>query len=278
MTRLVAVFITMFSSSCSLLWLFNNDPAGLPCDFTTDQAGACLDGYVCIERSNNELICVVQGNLQKGEACVQSDQCDEGLTCAAAYDDCAVDGDDPICSLIPDVEKQLACRELCDLSNPATCADDERCVDDEPDFCQLGVCAADSDCEVVAGAGALCAGERLNEGKSGLCFQFCDPLACDDGECPDCTGVDGDVDTDKACVPVFDESVSSRNVCGTVGIVLPFGDCSGGEGCVAGSFCGSTDGVDSLCFPWCRVGGGAPACPPQSGCSEVAPGLGICLP
>ena len=286
MSRLVAtaslVLVLISTSSCSLLWLFNSDPAGLPCDFTSSQngeSGVCLDGYVCVEQAESEFICLVQGNLQKGEPCVQSEQCDESLTCATAYADCLVDGDDPICSMIPDAEKQLACRETCDIGNPTTCADNERCFDFEPDFCQLGVCSADSDCELVAGSNALCAGEQLNEGTSGLCFQFCDPLVCDDDVCSDCTGVNGQVNTDESCVPVFDEVVSTRNVCGTIGTQEFFADCGGGEGCVAGSFCGTVDGVTSICVPWCRFNSkNSPQCPSDSQCGGVGGDLGICLP
>lgn len=271
------------TSSCSLLWVFNSDPAGLPCDFTASQTGACLDGYVCIEQADNEFICVVQGNLQKGEPCADSEQCDEGLTCGSFYADCLIEGDDANCSMIPDSEKALACRIVCDKENPTTCPDNELCVDAEPDFCQLGVCASDSDCELVAGANALCSGEALNEGTSGLCFQFCDPLACDNDVCGDCTGVDGQVDANKACVPVFDEVVSTRTVCATVGTGAFFSDCGEGGGCVPGSFCGTLDGVTSSCLPWCRAGSNnSPQCPisPPSDCREVIQGgeLGICFP
>ena len=266
------------TSSCSLLWLFNSDPAGLPCDFAASTSGACLDGYVCVAQEGGEFVCVVQGNLRKGDACVETDECDEGLVCGTAYVGCLVDGDDPICSMIPDGEKQLACRDGCDIGNPTTCPENERCFDFEPDFCQLGVCASDSDCEPVAGANALCAGEQLNEGSSGLCFSFCDPLTCDNGVCDDCTGVDGQVDGDKGCVPVFDETVSTRNVCGTLGSAGFFADCGGGEGCVAGSFCLTVDGVSSVCAPWCRFNSQAnPQCPANSACSGVGGDLGVCL-
>lgn len=283
-SRLLLLVMVASTSSCSLLWLFNSDPAGLPCDFTSSQSGACLDGYVCVEQPGSEFICVVQGNLQKDQPCVESEQCDEGLTCGSAYTDCLVDGDDANCSMIPDAEKRLACRQACDIGNPTTCPDNERCFDFEPDFCQLGVCSSDTDCELVAGSNALCAGEQLNEGSSGLCFQFCNPLDCDNDVCGDCTGVDGQVDADQACVPVFDELVSTRNVCGTIGTSGFFEDCGAGQGCVPGSFCGTVDGVTSICVPWCRFNAaGSPQCPPgppDSECGEVVTGsgLGICLP
>lgn len=276
---LIGGALVALASSCSLLWIFNSDPAGLPCDFTSSQTGVCLDGYVCIEQTANEFICVVQGNLLKGERCVQSDQCDEGLVCATAYSSCLADGDDAICSMIPDEEKELACRDGCDISNPTTCAENERCFDGDPDFCQLGVCGTDGDCEPATGTNAICAGETLNEGTSGLCFQFCDPLGCDDGVCPDCTGVDGAVDLDQACVPVFDEITGNRNVCATVGDLPFFADCGSGLGCVSGSFCGTVDNVTSECLPWCRFGQqGAPQCPPapDSTCTSLGGELGFC--
>src|SRR5688500_12631695 len=79
------IALSMTSSSCTLLWIFNNDPAGLPCDFNSSQDGACLEGYTCIEQAQNEFVCVAQGALGVGEPCVSSDQCDEDLTCATLY-------------------------------------------------------------------------------------------------------------------------------------------------------------------------------------------------
>lgn len=289
MTRLASFFLscalpflTVTSSSCTLLWIFNNDPAGLPCDFTSSQDGACLEGYTCVQQAQNEFVCVAQGALGVGEACISSDQCDEDLTCATLYGElCAGDGaDDPICSLVPDVEKELACRQICDIGNASTCPNDTLCVDSEPDFCQAGVCATDTDCELVAGSGALCSGESLNEGKSGLCFEACNPLACDaaTGLCSDCTGVDGAADG-KTCVPVPDEALSTRNVCDFPGALPAFADCSSGQGCVAGSFCGQLDVAVFRCTPWCNFNGGAPACPVDSACTQVQVGadLGVCL-
>jgi hypothetical protein len=269
------------SSSCTLLWIFNNDPAGLPCDFTSSQEGTCLEGYVCKQQSNNEFICVAKGALAADEACALSDECDEGLTCDTFYGLLCADGgdDDANCSLVdpPDVEKNLACHVICEIGNASTCPSDMLCVDGEPDFCARGVCATDSDCELVAGQGALCAGEGLNEGKSGLCFEACNPLACDaaTGICNDCTGVDGAPDG-KACVPVQDEALSSRNVCDFPGTLPAFADCSTGEGCVAGSFCGQFAVDVFLCTPWCNAAGGAPECPVNSVCTPVVGDLGVC--
>lgn len=279
---LIALAFALPLSGCTLLWCFNNDPAGLPCDFTSSQEGACLEGYTCIQQSNQEFICVAQGALQVGEECVSSDQCGEDLTCDTLYGELCVGGgvDDPICSLIDDAEKKLACRQICDIGNPSTCPVDTFCVNAEPDFCQAGVCATDSDCELVAGSGALCSGEGLNEGRSGLCFAFCNPLLCDaqSGECPDCTGVDGALDVDKTCVPVPDEiDVGSRNVCDFAGELAPFDDCTGGQRCQHGSFCALVAVGEERCVPWCNADGGAPECPTNSTCSRRAGNLGICL-
>lgn len=276
-------FVAVTSSSCTLLWIFNNDPAGLPCDFTSSQGGACLEGYVCIEQAQDEFVCVAQGALDVDEACAASDQCGEDLTCATFYGQACADGgdDDANCSLVEpaDIEKNLACHTICEIGNPSTCPNDTLCVDGEPDFCARGVCTTDSDCELVAGEGALCSGEGLNEGKSGLCFEACNPLACDatTGLCNDCTGVDGAADG-KTCVPVADEvGVSLRNVCAFPGTLEPFADCTSGAGCVAGTFCGQLAVGVFRCTPWCNAAGGAPACPVGSVCQSVlGSNLGVC--
>jgi hypothetical protein len=279
----VAVVTAVTSSSCTLLWLFNNDPAGLPCDFTSSQEGACLEGYTCVEQANQEFICVAQGALGVGDVCIASDQCDEDLTCDTLYGTlCAGDGaDDPICSLVADVEKERACRQICDIESPSGCPDNTLCVDGEPDYCQAGVCTTDTDCELVAGQGALCSGETLNEGKSGLCFEACNPLACNaqDGLCNDCTGVDGAPDG-KGCVPVPDESLGLRNVCDFPGVLANFADCSSGERCGAGAFCFVIGIGDLRCTPWCNASGGSPECPTNSECQRIVVGndLGHCLP
>lgn len=279
----IAALASLTTSSCTLLWIFNNDPAGLPCDFTSSQEGTCLEGYVCKEQAANEFICVAKGALAVDEPCALSDECGEDLTCGTFYGQlCAADGDDDAnCSLVtqPDVEKNLACHEICEITNPSTCPNDTLCVDGEPDFCARGVCTTDSDCELVAGQGALCSGEALNEGRSGLCFQFCNPLACDasTGVCPQCTGVDDVVDTAKTCVPVPDEALSLRNVCDFAGTLPAFADCSTGEGCVAGSFCGQLAVDDFRCTPWCNADGGAPECPVNSACSRIGASLGVCF-
>lgn len=279
---LLALLVALPFSSCTLLYCFNNDPAGLPCDFTASQEGACLEGYTCVEQANNEFICLVQGALNVNEPCASSDQCGEDLTCATLYGElCAGDGaDDPICSLVDNDEKELACRVVCDITDPRACPEDTLCVDGEPDFCQAGTCATDSDCELIAGSGAICQGEGLNEGRSGLCFEACNPLACDPltGVCPDCAGVDGNVDPEKTCVPVLDEPVSNRNICDFAGVLPAFADCTTGQGCVAGTFCGALAVDVVVCVPWCNAAGGAPECPIGSACSSRAGDLGICLP
>lgn len=241
------------TSSCTLLWVFQNDPEGLPCD----ENGLCLDGYTCVKRTGGELpVCLRDGARKRGEPCFVSDQCEEGLACGSGFLPCLESPDDPNCSLVDPKEIELACRPRCDINTPTTCATDERCVDQgEFAICQVGSCASDSDCQAVAGAAGFCEGEAIVGGKTGLCFEACDPLRCDPNSksCPDCTGTDGEIDPALACQPLLDTGPGViQTVCKFPGTVREFATCAPfGEPCVAGSFC-NAQFDPPVCTPWCN--------------------------
>lgn len=269
---------------CTLLWLFQNDPEGLPCELAADGTGRCLEGYTCVPRGADELpVCLKAGAKKKGEPCATSAECDEDLTCATGYTSCVDNPDDPNCSTIADAEKQRACRPVCDINDPAGCGPDELCFEAEVEgavvaFCQQGVCGSDTDCQVIDGAEGFCVGEAVLGGRTGFCFEACDPLACSGGVCPDCTGVDGQADADTNCVNVIDETLSARTMCDTVGTVPAFAACNPfGEPCEFGSFCNAfVGGRAPFCSPWCRFPDAAPACDAPALCTQVAGELGFC--
>jgi hypothetical protein len=285
---LLALFLGagLASSGCTLLWLFNNDPERLPCEFAPGaqpvaEAGACLEGYTCV-KEGDEFVCLKAGAKVEGEACTETAECDEDLVCATFYGvACEEDPDDANCSLIDDEEKDLACRKACDVNDPQSCAANQLCFDVEGvQFCQTGVCKDDTQCQVVDGAEGFCVGEIVLGGTTGFCFERCDPLQCADGVCDDCDGVDGQPDPGVNCVPVLDDvQLSDRAMCELAGEVAAFGSCANGARCSIGSFCANTGNDPLYCAPWCLVGGGAPACPNGADkCVQIAGDLGFCLP
>jgi hypothetical protein len=292
--RMIVVGVaTAASSSCTLLWLFTSDPEGLPCDFSVDPLGQCLEGYTCVVR-DNESVCLRANALNAGDPCLKTDQCDEDLLCATQFAQCGADSDDLNCALVGEDAEAPTCRPICDITQPNTCPSDQRCyvvdgVEGVNGFCQQGVCATDTDCTAVAGVRGICANEL--GGKTGLCLQECDPLACDrvSRTCPACTGTDGAADVEVTCGPVPDEFLSNpppgtlnpRTVCLPVAGALPaFSDCTAAPAdCDFGTFCISVDGVPPYCAPWCDVGGGNPACDAPATCQAILQGsdVGYCL-
>lgn len=274
---------TASASGCTLLWAFQNDPEGLPCELDENGKGRCLDGYACVPRGEGELpVCLKAGAKKKGEPCTSSDECDEDLTCATGYSVCNASSDDPNCSIIADEEQALACRPICDINAANDCGADELCFQgDGVAFCQKGVCATDGDCQTIDGVEGFCVGETVLGGRTGFCFEACDPLACAGGVCPDCTGVDGQVDPDASCLNVIDDGfLSSRTMCDTPGGIAAFEPCDPfGEPCEFGSFCNAfVAGAAPFCSPWCRFPDAAPACDPPAVCTQVEAGreLGFC--
>jgi hypothetical protein len=149
-------------------------------------------------------------------------------------------------------------------------------------FCQEGTCATDSDCQGIAGSAGLCVNEI--GGRTGLCFELCDPFACDNatGLCGSCNGLDGAPDEFFSCFPPPDEFLigvnASRLVCLPHGNLQPFDACGdpGSDICGFNTFCANT-GTAVYCAPYCRFPNGAPACD-QGTCTQITAGsdLGFC--
>jgi hypothetical protein len=280
----LALTAVALASGCTLLWIFQNDPDGLPCEVDEDGNGRCLEGYTCVPRGEDALpVCLRAGAKKLGEPCTIADECDRDLTCGTGYAVCATDPDDPNCSLVADAEKQLACRPICDVNSAETCGINQLCFQGETTgFCQVGICGTDSDCQTIRGAEGFCVGEARLGGKTGFCFEGCNPLACAGGICPDCTGVDGQPDPDTNCVNVIDDGfLSARTMCDTNGTVPAFAPCDPfGEPCVHGSFCNAfVSGRAPFCSPWCRFPNAAPACNSPAVCRRVEQerDLGFCV-
>lgn len=268
---------------CSLLWLFQSNPEGLPCELDESGVGSCLDGYACVARGEDELpVCLKSAALRQDEECEATEQCQDGLVCASAFAFCTGVHDDPNCSLIDDDEKVLRCRPVCTPGDHSRCGDNGRCFQGAlGGFCQRGVCAADSDCQ-AGGDNRFCVDERIT-GNSGLCFETCDPLRCSGDSCADCTGLDGVPDLGQVCVPVIDEfTLSTRTMCDAAGTLPPLAACDrfGVDRCGPQSFCNDyIQGIEPYCAQWCRFPTGAPACDGNARCDSPFGGdLGICVP
>lgn len=277
----VAAF-TLGASSCSLLWLFQSDPEGLPCELDANGLGACLDGYACVSRGDDQLpVCLKAAALREGEPCEVSAECMDGLTCASAYADCKGGSDDPNCSLVDNAEKELRCRTICLLGDPSKCGPDARCFQGEPDdFCQRGVCASDSDCQ-ARNDPATCVDEGRNPGRSGVCFEACDPLSCRQGTCPDCTGLDGIPDANRNCIPAIDvPALTQVTMCDAAGTTPVLAPCDPlGEPCEAGAFCNDfLPTFAPYCAQWCLYPTGAPACDGDARCEPAFDTVGVCVP
>jgi len=270
-------------SGCSLLWLFNNDPEGLPCDFANDpDNGACLDGYTCVEREATDtapvtFVCLKAGLKKVDESCFRKEECEVGLECATGFDSCNTNDDDINCGLVPVDKLKKVCRTACDINAAAECPPDQLCfANDDGQFCDVGTCQTDTDC---AQLGGFCVGEALLGGKTGFCFQACDPLDCQAGECAQCIGLDGVPDADSNCIPIIDEAgPNGRNMCDVAGNIGAYGDCGNNtaDRCTFGTFCISLDGVTAFCSPWARFPTGEPACPLGEDPIQVAGNLGFC--
>lgn len=284
----VVVALAAGTSSCTLLWLLTNDPEGLPCDFSTSDTGACLDGYTCVKLDTGDSVCLKAGKKKAGDACAKTAECGEQLVCASAYGSCLNGADDPNCDLVDDAAKNLACRPVCDINTQNSCGADQRCfeltsVAGINGFCESGVCTTDSDCGSVPGGG-LCDGEAILGGQTGFCFEVCDPLACDPATrtCPDCTGLDAVVDEGTNCVPPRDPNevlTAGRTICDIAGGLAAFAPCGvGADTCTFGTACVNFNGA-ALCRPWCTFPTGAPACDATATCTQVTAGntLGICI-
>lgn len=279
--------VALPSASCSLLWVFNNDPEGLPCADVDNETrtGRCLEGYACVFREN-EAVCLKAGAKQAGEPCLSSEECDEDLVCATEYAQCGADGaDDVNCSLVGEAAEGLACRPVCDIADPSACPNGERCfeiqgVEGQNGFCQAGACGEDADCRTVVGNEGLCSGET-GQGKTGFCFEDCDPFSCAATSCGSCNGLDGAPDEGLSCFPMPDEVLSQRLVCLPHGGLPAFSPCGGPNDdiCEFNTFCVNYQS-SVYCAPFCNYPSGAPACPGGEACVQIGAtgSLGFCAP
>jgi hypothetical protein len=276
----------MSASGCTLLWLFNNDPEGLPCDFSESKAGGCLDGYTCVGG-----LCMAAAEKVIGDPCARSEECARGLACAVpdGFRSCEDDGDDVNCALLDEDDLELRCRQSCETVDDTSCASGERCwllsdVEGVPGVCAKGTCATDTECRTIDGSDAICGG-AFEAGTSGLCEETCAPLSCRVNDtCAGCDGLDnvvGDAELGFNCAPQAGTAVQDfRYVCTASGSTPDFAACGGptDDLCRFGAFCiGFTDGT-AACVPWCASGGGNPACPQGSACQDIDGTLGFCVP
>lgn len=277
----VLAAVAALSSSCTILYLLNEDPDGLPCEIDDDGITHCLKGYTCVDKNDGSTpLCRKAGALQVGQACDEDAQCDEDLVCDTGYTSCADNPDDPNCSIVPSEQKDKACRLTCSVNDPDTCPADTLCFQNgDHEFCQAGTCATDSDCQ--EGFQGLCVGETVLGGKTGFCFQRCDPLRCAGGVCADCTGLDGVADPGLNCIAVLDEGLSARAMCDSVGDLQEGDTCDPVlDRCELGAFCnaaaGAALGRAPFCTRWCSFPSGAPACNSPTVCTQVSGNLGFC--
>jgi hypothetical protein len=269
-TLLVAVLLTTLSvGACTILYATTSSPENLLCGPVGGPR--CDEGFACVRNASDEERCVRAGFKAVGEACGDSAECADGGVCADAYAElCPDDSTDINCDRTANSDTGLRCRAACDESFSCGNNDDDRCFFFEgiDPFCQKGTCATDSDCEGAA-VPAFCVGER--NGLSGFCSVACDPLGCFDNSSCTCT------DTEACAMPVDEFVVSTRNVCGPIGVIEAPNQCDVLNPCVDGSSCVFRNDGSAVCVQWCRVGGGAPGC--EGGvCQNVVQGspLGIC--
>lgn len=274
----IALVVTAAAtSSCTILFATTSSEENLPCGPVNGDEPRCLADYTCVTAADGIDRCVRAGFKAVGDACVASTECADGGICGDGYANlCPAGSTDPNCARLANADTGLRCRAPCDDANGFTCESGSRCFFNEGNinFCQVGICASDSDCS-GDGVEGICVGEILNGGRSGLCAPACDPLRCFDrdiaGNCP-CAD-------DEACATPPDETgPSAHNICTAVGDLSAPAQCDVVENCIDGDTCVQRGDV-FLCVQWCRVGGGAPSCPGGINCVGVDPAqntLGIC--
>jgi hypothetical protein len=274
MNRVVFAVGLLLLSSCSALWFVNADEEGLLCG-PDDGNPRCLDGFFCA--SDNT--CKPGAFRKEGDVCTQTEECGANLFCGDAVVDFCSNGDpDNInCNLFPADTGGLRCRSVCGATTP--CGNGLRCfpvvnlaVDG---LCQPGACETNSQC-----GNGLCLAKSAASGKTGLCFEFCDPLSCIDGRaCTGCGGQDGLLDSNRACeLPFFGgNEVGGLPVCfeippeilGVGAGCNVNGECGRGLTCFptgAGPRCLQFCELSTQCpvdFPNCRPVGDAGVCEPQ---------------
>ena len=264
---LVLAGVMVVSAGCTIFYLVEQDPEGLPCDPT----GGCLANYICVEG-----YCRTAAQGGPGTQCTLDDECEDGLICADAYaeDQCA---NDINCAL--GAGEGLRCRTICNPAEPArdNCPGGDRCHADQTaavqGWCQSGTCELDSDCgtNTLSNLPNLCS-DISNVGAAGLCFLGCDPL-----QCSPAAGCSGCPVEKSGCEPV---DLITRFGCIEPGTAPHQSTCGQGVYCQAGSFCFIADGqTTGVCARFCDVQGGAPACDAPARCNAIDANsnVGICL-
>jgi hypothetical protein len=257
----LSVVALLSASGCTLLWLFNNDPEGLPCDFSESKVGRCLEGYTCVGGA-----CARAGEKVIGDPCARNEECGSGLACAVpdAFRSCEDDGDDVNCALLDEDELELRCRQTCETVDDTSCASGERCwlLSD------------------VEGSDAICGG-AFESGPTGICQERCAPLTCaPNTACTGCDGLDNLPDPGLNCIPQAFTAVNDfRFICDAAGSTPSFFECGapGQDLCQLGSFCLQLLDGTGVCVPWCAVSGGNPECPAGSTCQAVDGTIGFCV-
>jgi hypothetical protein len=279
LSLLVVVGVLAASAGCSILYLTSSSEENLPCG-TDLEKPRCLDGYACVVAADDIERCVRANFKEVGETCVSSDECKDGGVCADAYTDlCPTGSTDLNCSRLANADTGLRCRAPCDDANNFACAAGTRCFfpsDDEvAPFCQVGICATDSDCSANGEVG-VCVGEALSGGTSGLCAQACEPLPCFDrsvgaGGCP-CAS------SESCSTPPDEANPTDHNICQATGVIRSQETCNAVNTCVDNNTCVLLTTGTQVCQQWCNVNGGAPTCPNGGLCQGVSPSsnLGIC--
>ena len=272
----MALAFAAFSTGCTLIYATTANEENLPCG-TDPEVPRCLDGYACVTAEDKIDRCVRAGFKAVGEACVASEECADGGFCADGYAGlCPVGSTDLNCARLANADTGLKCRAPCDTANGFSCSAGNRCFfagsEGEIAFCQVGICASDSDCS-GGGVDGICVGEFVSGGRSGLCAPACDPLGCfDNTDCP-CA------DEETCGTPPDEAGASAHNICN------PIGDRVGGQVCDPLNPCGFNETCvqrnvgDFVCVDWCRVGSGAPECVGGARCDGVDlanPLLGVC--
>ncbi|MFZ9886501.1 MAG: hypothetical protein ACO3JL_03270 [Myxococcota bacterium] len=264
------------SSGCTLWFLLNEDPEGLPCD---EPPTECLAGYTCVD---GRCLRAAVGGV--GDQCQEDGECTDGLVCTNAYDEGSC-GADINCSLgrsDPD-GATLRCRRVCNPNDDPrdTCAPGERCFPDEKGqgWCQQGTCTGGSDCgrNDLNDLQNVCVGASINPTGSGLCTYGCDPLGCNPlSGCPDCPQANAAGQAAVfGCEPY--EGVLYNVGCIEAGSVPHGGPCDVSNAfCQAGAFCLFDGGQTGRCARFCRVGGGNPECDAGQACNPITNQFGYC--